>query len=113
MNVDSVELICEKLGTTLDELLPAVISHGLYVSRIWSAIGLIATIVGMYFLFKAYNLNRTAKDYDDKPLIFYIIGLFMLGLGITALGFNLWRLHMWYTAPELTAYKEIASWFRR
>ena len=114
MNTEAIELICEKLGTTINELVPTVISYGLYSARVWSTGGLVALIVGVYLLFKARQMRRSGKYTwaDDAPDIIIIIGIIIIISSLTVLGFNLWSLHMWRVAPNLTAYKEIAGWFR-
>ena len=110
MNTDAIELICEKLGTTIENLVPAVIEYinhtaniGITVSAFFLAIGVALIIAGIIIDKKSRYIDGVSFD---------IIGFFVALIGLVGLGFAIYNKHIVTVYPTITAYKEILSWVK-
>ena len=109
MSTDQIEVICNKLGTTIENLLPSVIAfekHGTTISLITSIVflilGIVLFVVGIRFLKKS--------DFEEWPFVLIILAFVTVFISAGLIFTNVYALHMWHKFPEMKAYKAIFGW---
>ncbi len=111
MNEQAILTLCEKLGTTVDQLIPKAISYGIYSTKLQALIFGIVLGLSIVFLIIAFWLdNRSTYHSNDFSIPFYIFGAIALPIGLIGFFFSIYDLHMWNIAPEVHAYKMLLSW---
>lgn len=111
MNEQAILTLCEKLGTTVDQLIPKAISYGIYSTKLQITIFSIVLGLSVIFLILAVWLdNRSSYHASDFSIVFYILGALALPIGLCGVLFTAHDLHLWNVAPELQAYKMLLSW---
>ena len=112
MAAEAIELICEKLGTTVENLVPAVIAyakHGLYVQLSYSIpiliVGIICTIVTKIML-----KRKEYHDFTDLPFSLVLGDFFGMVIGTIWTLVNIYDLHMWNAFPTIKAYETALRW---
>ena len=111
MNTDSIELICQKLGTTLENLVPAVIDYNIYADKIGIFIGAVILIIGFILIGVAIYLNHK-EDYYDEPIVLYFLILMAIAVGSIIFFVSIVDYHYFVKFPEIRAYKAILGWIR-
>ena len=109
MNEKTLELLCEKFGTTVEYLIPKAQAYGIWSS----ATGLISA--GLIIIFTIIYIKDISKKYendwfDDMSTIEFV--LMVLGLAFTVIALIVFiclipELIMWITAPEIGLLKLI------
>lgn len=100
--------LCERLGTTVNNLVPKVVEVGVLSATQGIMIGIGFLIVGLILLFIALRVIR-----DKESLCFImlmIFGVVATGVGPIVITCYWWDLHLWKLAPDMMAYKELLSW---
>lgn len=107
--MDEINLICEKLGTTINSLIPAVIEYethsiqiGIIIAPILIAIGIVLAIIGVWRDHKA--------PYNDDTVILYFISACFIIAGTILLSINLYENYMLNKVPDIYAIKTILEW---
>lgn len=108
MNIDAINLLCEKLGTTVESLVPTVNEYLIHSANIGIVIGAAVFVVGLILVFIGFVVNRT-----DDGFFFWLAGGFLLAVGVIAIGINVYCKHIYTAYPTISAYKEILSWIGR
>lgn len=107
MNTETIELICEKLGTTIENLVPAVIEYLTHRANVGITIGAIMIAVGVLLVVVGFMIEK----HGDGFLGFFIGGAFLLFGGVV-LGVYIYSYHLIVRYPEFSAYQEILKWLR-
>ena len=105
LNTDAIELLCQKLGTTFDKLVPTVIQFGVHNTKISLVISIILIAIGIGFIITGFciaNRNDNISDYKDNRLRGIIYGGTCIIIGLVILIISI--------ASELQAYKTIFRW---
>lgn len=111
MNEQAILALCEKLGTTVEELIPKVIAYGLHQSAVELIIFGLVTVCGLGACIFGRRLEK--KDPDTfAPIVFYIFGCVGLIFGIVGIGFSISDVYLWNTVPEATAYRTLLNWIK-
>lgn len=108
MNTDVIELICEKLGTTVEKLLPAVIEFLTHSNKIGIAVGSTLIATGLALLVIGFIVNRHHDGW-----LWFLCGTISLLVGVVIFGNSVYCYHMVKTHPTVSAYKEILEWISR
>lgn len=112
MNTEAIEVICQKLGTTAEKIIPEAIKYGtknetglLIVGIVIFVFGLICGGIMTYFYF------RDGDDVYDHPMLFTFCccGVF---IGLIIVGVQIKDVILWHTFPEISAYKMIFGWLQ-
>ena len=108
MTIDAVNLICQKLGTTVENLIPTVIKYGIHQDRILASAGIVLLVFGVFLIIVAMlTKNNYTGEVAIGCTIFAIIFLFV-GAGI--LIESAIDIHMWNLYPQIKAYETILNW---
>lgn len=111
MTTDYIEAICKKLGTTIDNLIPAVTQYEIHMNTVWLILSIIALIAGLALLAVSYILNRSDKYYETAIVSCLVFGALLAVVGLCmAIGFGC-ELHAWNYMPTIKAYKTIFGYF--
>lgn len=109
MNVDAIQMICDRLGTTVNQLIPEVIKYTTRVNILGLIFGIFMFGLGIVLLVVAHKLY--AKDsWGDLWLLYAIIGgvVFLIGFVFTILYIG--ELMAMNASPQIYAYKTIFGW---
>lgn len=107
MNEQVLITLCEKLGTTIDNLIPRVIEFGLLDSKQGLLVGIIIFILGVVCICILKNI----RDELSWPFIFFLLGSIIgILVGVLVISLNAYDLSLWHKAPEMMAYKTILHW---
>lgn len=107
MTTDAIELICEKLGTTVETLVPAVISYGKHGCAIGIAVAIFLVVVGIVLILLGFMAEANGKD----GFILWLVGGFTLLVGVPMLLIAIYDNHMWNAYQTIRAYETIFGWF--
>lgn len=109
MNEATIEMICQKLGTTVENIIPAVIEYCTHDSKVGLAFGCILLAIGIFSVGFAIIFYR--RDEDGIPVaIFIIIAVISFIIGfIFTIGCG-YDLHILNKFPEMYAYRTILRW---
>ena len=117
MSVEAIEVICQKLGTTVDNILPSAIEFGLHdasFSRmVWIVIVIVSIIVAAVS-FKLINLDSKKCNFDFEyfGISLFIVSLIAFIFGLFFAIYGTIELHYWRLFPEMKAYKMILGWIK-
>ena len=118
MNTETLEFICHKLGTTIDNIIPAAIEYGKHDARYTFKVGIILLFVGFACAIVAYFIHYRdshSSSYDDHFILLVIFGLLAvlaIVLGLFFAVFGIVETHYWSVFPEMQAYKMILGWIK-
>lgn len=109
MNVDAIQMICDRLGTTVSQLIPEVIKYTTRVNILGLIFGIFMFGFGFVLLIAAHRLYQ--KDsWGYLWLLYVIIGavVFLIGFVFTILYIG--ELMAMNASPQIYAYKTIFGW---
>ena len=112
MTTEAIELICEKLGTTVESIVPAVIAyakHSLYVQFSYSIPILVVGIILIIITATMLKTDRS-RDFFDLPFGLTLGGIALPFVGVMWTLVNIYYLHMWNAFPTIKAYETILHW---
>ena len=109
MKTDAIELICEKLGTTIENLVPAVIEYAKRRASVGLTIGLVFFAVGVVLIAIAFRIDKGDSDVGFGCKLF---GFSFLIAGAILCGINSYSKYMFNAMPTISAYKEIFGWLK-
>lgn len=118
MNTEAIEFICQKLGTTLDNIIPAAIEYGIYDAKYTLKVGIIVSIFGIacaivtYFIYYRDSHSSSYEDHFVLIMIFAILAISAIVLGLFFAIFGIVETHYWSVFPEMQAYKMILGWIK-
>ena len=107
MNTEAIELICEKLGTTIEYLVPAVIEYLTHRANVGIAVGVVLVVVGAFLVTIGFVIDKHEYGFG-----WFLAGGFVLGFGMIVLGFYFYARHLVIAYPQISAYKEILGWIK-
>ena len=107
IDTDAIELICEKLGTTMENLIPAVIKYITHQADIIITFGLTGLILGTILIAAGIYF---AKKCDSDGIGFFFIGALLVVVGAFLFIGGCYDKHMISVMPTISAYKEILGW---
>lgn len=104
-----IEKLCEKLGTSAQFLIPELAKLRIVNSAVMVVIGLCITVVGIYFLPKAWRYDhREDKDRFDDSFWVALPGSITFA-GFVFLTTGIYNLAGWIASPTASAVLEIAN----
>ena len=111
MNADQMQIICEKLGTTIDNLLPSVIAYGKHSCTVSFVLcGIITFLCIVLAIFGYAKVNSDYCDASDWYILLIIISIVIGVVCFAVTCCTLCELHMWNKFPEIQAYHSILNW---
>lgn len=108
MNIDAIQMICDKLGTTVNQLVPEVIRYETRMNTVGLIMGAIILIIGVICIRLAFYLDKHSSDCVEVP--FFIIGVLGLVIGFFMVFIFAYKLIALNTSPQIYAYKTIFGW---
>ena len=110
MNTEAIEVICQKLGTTAEKIIPEAIKFGTRSDTALLILGIVIAAFGLIcggIIF--YYYRREGDDVYDHPMLFTFCccGLF---IGLIIVGVQIKDVILWHKFPEISAYKMILGW---
>lgn len=109
MNETTIEMICQKLGTTVENIIPAVIEYCTHDNEISLVAGFILIGIGTMSILLAIRCYRK-DEYGTSYMIFAAIAGISFIFGIFLTVSSCYDLHMIIKFPEMYAYKTIIKW---
>lgn len=108
MTIDAINLICQKLGTTVENLIPTVIKYSIHQDRILAIVGIILLVFGVFL---AIVSMLTKNNYTSEVAIgCSVIAVLCILIGIALLIISSVDIHMWNLYPQIKAYETILNW---
>lgn len=108
MNTDTIQMICDKLGTTVNQLVPEVIRYETKMNSVGLIIGIAITAISIFFLIVAFYFEKHSSDCMEVP--FFILGVVGLVAGLLMTFVFVHELIALNTSPQIYAYKTIFGW---
>jgi len=118
MDTETLELLCQKLGTTIENIIPAAIEYGIYDAKYTLKVGIIVSIFGIACAIVAcfiYYRDSHSSSYEDHfvlIIIFAILALFAIVFSLFFTIYGIIETHYWSVFPEMQAYKMILGWVK-
>ena len=110
MNTDVVEMLCEKFGTTVNELIPKIVEWGIADCTLTLHVATGFLVLGIILLFLAYICDRSGKyNLEGFAIAFWIFGGTAVGACALIIVINLCTRYEWIHYPEVMAYKMIVN----
>lgn len=103
-----IDALCTKLGTTMENLIPAIVEFGKYDCQLTARVCMGFIIFGIALILIAVFMYKHT-DYDILPGLFVVIGIFAILIAAIVLVIALATLNEWNHFPEVMAYKYIIS----
>ena len=104
-----IEKLCEKLGTSAQFLIPELAKLRIVSSAVMVVIGLFITVVGVYFLPKAWRYDHR-EDKDDFDYSFWVVAPGVITFfGFLFLTTGIYDLAGWIASPTAKAVLEIVN----
>jgi hypothetical protein len=111
---DAIELLCQKLGTTLDKLVPTVIKFGIHDAKMFLVISIFMLAIGISLIITGVDIsNHIQSLYSDDDLWTFMCefgGAILSIIGLIIMVMHIVKLHYWNAFPELQAYQTILRW---
>ena len=107
-----IDALCAKLGTTMENLIPAIVEFGKYDCQLTARVCMGFIIFGIVLILIAvFMFKHTDYDiyYDILPGLFVAIGIFAILVAAIVLVIALATLNEWNHFPEVMAYKYITE----
>ena len=101
-----IDKLCEKLGTSAQFLIPELAKLRIVNSAVTVLIGLFITIVGVYFLPKAWQYDHR-EDWSDT--FWVVVPGSITFVGFVLLTTGIYDLAGWIASPTASAVLEIVS----
>ena len=109
MNADAIQMICDRLGTTVNQLIPEVIKYTTRVNILGLIFGIFMFGLGIVLLIAAHRLYQ--KDsWGDLWVIFTITGAVTFFIGFIFTIIYIGELMAMNASPQIYAYKTIFGW---
>lgn len=109
MNETIIEMICQKLGTTVENIIPSVIEYCTRENEIALVVGFVLIGIGIVSTLFAIRCYRK-DEYGISNIIFTSIAIIGFLSGIFCTVSSCYNLHMIIKFPEMYAYKTIIKW---
>ena len=111
-----VDSLLSKFGTTMENLMPAIIDFGRYECKLTIRVCSYLIITGIIFMAVSYLVNRNRKSMsftlETWMGIFFITGIVMMSVCVFIIILALVTLNKWNNFPEIMAYKYILGLMR-
>lgn len=108
MSVDTIQMICDKLGTTVNQLVPEVIRYETRMNYVGLIIGAIIVVVSLLCLCAGIYFASHSSYEMEVP--FLVIGTIGLTVGLIMVFVFASELIALNTSPQIYAYKTIFGW---
>ena len=109
MTTEAIELICEKLGTTIEKLVPSMIEYSIYKLHMSLLICGAILILGVFTI--VLGFTKRALD-TEACIVLWILGGIVTAICFIAVAIQLYDLRIWNAYPTMRAYETILSWAR-
>ncbi len=106
-----LDTLCAKFGTTIDNLLPAIIEFGKYDCQLTARICTYFVIFGLAAWVVGFGLIRKT-DLDGLGVGLCAVGFLAVLVATFILVVALATLNEWNNFPEVMAYKYILGWLK-
>ena len=103
-----IDALCTKLGTTMENLIPAIVEFGKYDCQITARCCTWCILFGVVLIALGYLLDKYT-DADFIPGMLFVIGVITIFISTFILMVALATLSEWNHCPEVMAYKYIIS----
>lgn len=103
-----IDALCTKLGTTMENLVPAIVEFGKYDCQLTARVCMGFIIFGIALILIAVFMYKHS-DYEFLPALFVGIGILSILVAAFVLVVALATLNEWNHFPEVMAYKYILS----
>lgn len=107
MNAEAIELICEKLGTTVEKLLPSVIEYETSKIHAYGFICLFVFVFSIGLICLGFTKWAYRTDLDVGFFLFgggFFSGSIIFGIVVI---YNSW---LWNINPTMKAWETVLSW---
>lgn len=101
--------LCERLGTTVNNLIPKVIELGILNNTYALILGFILLLIGILCFIK---LHFTKDDLSWVWFVCLIFGMAGTMVGIGIILCSGYDLYLWKTVPDTMAYKTLLNWIK-
>lgn len=109
MNADAIQMICDRLGTTVSQLIPEVIKYTTRVNILGLIFGIFMFGLGIALLIAAHRLYE--KDHwGDLWLVLTVVGVVIFFIGFIFTILYIGELMAMNASPQIYAYKTIFEW---
>ena len=113
MTTEAIELICEKLGTTMENLIPATINYEKHLQVVLLIVGICITAFGILCAIAAKAVSKYDTYENDVDMI--LVGLIIIGIiaiifGLLTTIIQAVDVYMWQQHPTIRAYETILKW---
>ena len=104
-----VDSLLSKFGTTMENLMPAIIDFGRYECKLTIRVCSYLIIMGIIFMVVSYIINRKIRCYSLEFWMdfLFITGIVMIIICVFVIILALATLNKWNNFPEIMAYKYI------
>lgn len=109
MNEKTLELLCEKFGTTVEYLIPKAQAYGIWSNAAGVVICCLVIALEIWYMLhlrKKYG-NKLEWEIEDYEFIFAVVGIFVLIIAVIVFCVAIFDLIMWATVPEVGLLKLI------
>ena len=115
MTTETVEMILNKLGTTIENIVPATVDYMRHGVVVYLCIGIGLFVLGLICFLILSLIGHCNFDYDTEDnigiaCILFGGAAFVVGLIMT--GWSIVSLHMWNAYPTIRAYETILGWLK-
>jgi len=103
MNEKTLELLCKKLGTTVEYLIPKVQAYGIWTNAIVAAVCCLAVVLEIWYILhlrKKYG-DELGWRIDESEFMFVLGGMLLSIIAVITFCVAISELIMWATVPEL------------
>lgn len=108
MGIETIDYICKKLGTTVENLIPTAIKYGIHQERILGIVGICVFVFGLFMIVVTF---LTRNSYTDEVHIgSMIFAIAATPLGIVMIICSAIHINMWNLYPQIKAYEMILNW---
>jgi hypothetical protein len=104
-----IDKLCEKLGTSAQVLIPELAKLKIYTSAVIVVIGLVLTMIGLYFLPKAWRYDHREDKSEFTDSLWVLAPGSATFVGFVFLTVGVYDLVAWIVSPTASAVLLIAS----
>ncbi len=103
MTEETINTLCEKFHTTIDNLIPVYSKYMMTKDTIGIIISLVIAIVGALMVIYIYRGYKKEKydEYSVTPIVVGVTAAVLIIVGVIAIMLNFYDYILWYSYPGL------------
>ena len=111
MTEETINVLCEKFNTTIDQLIPVYTNYVIHKNIISSIISLVITFICIFIIFKIWNRYKKNNICDDSfgdwvlddtiSIVVLFFDISILFTAIIFIIFNTYDIIMWNAYPQM------------